>query len=310
MKILNLEVSCGKSLFKPQEIENTTLLEIIQKISGESLKKKTIAIRAAAKAGDKKKKDRIKKSLPFFTQSLLVERTRAGLISSRIIILDFDHVDIQSLRDKIVKYKSLVFAFRSPSGDGLKAVFLLSRPITDPDIYSYVYKRYARNIGKVLGIMPDMQTSDSCRGCLMAHDPDIFVNQEPKPLWLPSESDLVGLYHDQYRAYFEAQEKRRKNPPEDHDEELAEEAAEYLSNQITSYQDWVRCGMALASWGERGRRIFHILSSNPSYNDNNQEINRKYDHLIRTPSKIGIGTLFFCAYQYGWENTKRKRSVA
>lgn len=307
--VLKMEVSCGGSLFKPQEIENRTLLEIIQEISGESLKRKTRAIRAAAKAGDSKKKDRIKKTLPFFTPSMLIERTRVGLISSQILILDFDHVDIEMLRSKIIRYKSLIFAFRSPSGDGLKAAFLLSRPITDPDIYSYVYKRYTGNIGGVLGVSPDMQTSDCCRGCLMAHDPDIFVNQEPKPLWLPDESDLVGLYHDQYKAYFDAQEKRRRKPLEDSDEKLAEEAAEYLSNQITNYQDWVRCGMALASWGERGRRIFHILSSNPSYSDSSHEIDQKFDNLIRTPSKVGIGTLFFCAYQYGWENNT-KRSAA
>jgi hypothetical protein len=311
MKVLDLEVSRGKSLFKPQEIEPAPLLEIIHTISGDrDLKKKTAAVREAAKTGDAKKKKRLKGYLPFFTQSLLSERTRAGLISSRIMILDFDHVDVQILREKIMKCKSLIFAFRSPSGDGLKAVFLLSRPITDPDIYSYVYKRYARNIGKFIGVMPDMQTSDCCRGCLMAYDPNIFVNQKPNPLWLPSESDLVGLYREEYRSYFDAMEKSRGNQPEDLDEKLAEEAAEYLSDQINGYQDWLRCGMALASWGERGRRIFHILSNNPSYRDNPQDIDRKFDNLLKTPSKIGIGTLFFCAYQYGWENTKRKRSVA
>lgn len=311
MSILEMEVSCGKSLFNPQELEERTLLEIIQGISGDpDLKEKTGAIRQAIKEGNKKKKESIKKKLPFFTPSVLIEKTRSGLISSRLLILDFDHIDLDVLRPRVNKLKSLVFSFRSPSGDGLKAVFLLSRSITDPDIYSFVYKRYAGNIGKILGVMPDMQTSDCCRGCLMAHDPDIFVNQEPKSLWLPSESDLLGMYQDQYRSYFEAQEKRQKNPPKDQDEELAEDAAEFLSNQITNYQDWVRCGMALASWGEKGRRIFHILSNNPSYNDTAREIDRKFDNLIKTPSKVGIGTLFFCAYQYGWENTKKKRSIA
>ncbi len=306
MNIFEMTVSCGESLFNPQELDNKTLLEIINEISGDPvLKKKTEALRTCLLSGDETEKNRIKKELPFFTPSSLVEKNRAGLISSQLLILDFDHVDVEVIKSRINKIKSLVFSFRSPSGDGLKAVFLLSRSITDPDIYTFVYKRYAKNIGEIVEASPDPSTCDCCRGCLMPHDPDIFVNQQPKPLWLPREDDLVGMYYEQYKSYFESRENQPSDYDADRDLDLAKDAAIFLRDYVTGYDEWVRCGMALASLGEGARDIFRALSENPSYSDSPRAIDRKFDSLLKTPSKIGIGTLFYHAQKYGWESKRR-----
>ena len=68
---------------------------------------------------------------------------------------------------------------------------------------------------------------------------------------------------------------------------------------ITSaYDDWFRVGAALASLGERGRSLFHLVSSqNPKYKV--AETDKKFDNFLRNVSSINIGTFFHICSQYG-----------
>ncbi len=79
------------------------------------------------------------------------------------------------------------------------------------------------------------------------------------------------------------------------------QAVEAARVDLTSnYDDWLRCGFALANeFNEAGRTFFHRLSSFYSgYNPT--ECDRKYDDCLRDPSpQVGIGTLFYRAEQAG-----------
>jgi hypothetical protein len=84
-----------------------------------------------------------------------------------------------------------------------------------------------------------------------------------------------------------------------------ERAVEYISKGLLddSYDEWLRIGFALASIGEDGREHFLKISlANRNYNDSEENINKKYDGLLKDYNgKIGLGTLFNIAQKYGYK---------
>ena len=65
-----------------------------------------------------------------------------------------------------------------------------------------------------------------------------------------------------------------------------------------TYDDWFHVGAALASLGERGRSLFHQVSSqNAKYKAS--ETDKKFDNLLRNVSSINIGTFFHICSQNG-----------
>ena len=65
-----------------------------------------------------------------------------------------------------------------------------------------------------------------------------------------------------------------------------------------TYDDWFHVGAALASLGERGRSLFHMVSSqNVKYKV--AETDKKFDNLLRNVSGINIGTFFHICSQNG-----------
>ena len=65
-----------------------------------------------------------------------------------------------------------------------------------------------------------------------------------------------------------------------------------------TYDEWFHVGAALASLGERGRSLFHLVSSqNAKYKAS--ETDKKFDNLLCNVSNINIGTFFHICSQYG-----------
>ena len=65
-----------------------------------------------------------------------------------------------------------------------------------------------------------------------------------------------------------------------------------------TYDDWFHVGAALASLGENGRRLFHIVSAqNAQYKT--AETDRKFDNCLRNVRSISIGTFFHICARYG-----------
>lgn len=289
MRALQIKVSCGKNVGHVKRLSKRTLTHIVATIkSSEDLEVKTGIVRLVGDDPDAQRE--AKKDLPFFTPSLLRERKRDGLISSQLFIFDFDNVDnLDKLKKKINKHKSLIFSFVSPSGYGLKAVFLLSREITDSSIYSLAYHHHAMRFAKSLGHTPDLQTCDSSRMCFMAHDPDIFVNQEPKPLRIASD------YEVKRRSKLTKIKSVRK-----YSRSKILDATRFLSRHITDYQTWVNCGLALSTLGEQGREPFLVMSKNERYSDSIDFLNQKFNNFLSAKKTLTMGTLFFNARSYGW----------
>ena len=72
-----------------------------------------------------------------------------------------------------------------------------------------------------------------------------------------------------------------------------------LGIDITAtYDEWFHVGAALASLGERGRSLFHLVSlQNAKYKA--AETDKKFDNLLRNVISINIGTFFHICSLHG-----------
>lgn len=87
-------------------------------------------------------------------------------------------------------------------------------------------------------------------------------------------------------------------------------AIEFLAERLVDYNDWVKCGFALSSLGEEGRKYFLDLSlKNPNYPQDTPEIiNKKFDSLLRDKSNhVSINSLFYTAINHGYKYPKIKQ---
>ena len=125
--------------------------------------------------GDKSKK----KELPIVCFSGLFpsERTDDSIIDhSSIIVVDFDHVDVDHVKALLCMDDYVYSCWVSPSGDGLKALVRISHPERHRDhfraIISYFEKTY--------GLQVDESGINESRACFEAYDPDMCLKDECK----------------------------------------------------------------------------------------------------------------------------------
>lgn len=96
---------------------------------------------------------------------------------SGLMITDYDHlpeIEYQRIWVKLKADKHTVLLFRSPSGDGIKAV--VSIPKSNKDEYRKRFKAYADYIDEPDYF--DVKNSNISRLCFVSYDPDLYVNYE------------------------------------------------------------------------------------------------------------------------------------
>jgi hypothetical protein len=80
--------------------------------------------------------------------------------------------------------------------------------------------------------------------------------------------------------------------------ELANRIVRQGADITSTYYDWMRAGMAIkGEYGEGGRDLFHLISSNhPDYDAILTD--EKYNSILKSNSnKVGIGTLIYMLKQ-------------
>lgn len=104
-------------------------------------------------------------------------RAEDGLIRpSGLLCADMDHLtDVERSFDLLIDDDviDLMLLFRSPSGDGLKAVIaidLSEAPFAD---YFTAMRKYMQ---KAYGISIDTSCKDICRTCFLPYDPNAYIN--------------------------------------------------------------------------------------------------------------------------------------
>ncbi len=209
------------------------------------------------------------------------------------MIFDYDGLapeQLQSISATLRTSQNVFAFFISPSGNGIKVIYRLDKTITDYNVYSALYKHYARKFKISLGENPD-HTSDAARPCYFSYDPDLYLNDQAEPL-VTDIPDLVVLPKIKINFKKVADDEIRK----------VEEAVSFLKNKIDSYDDWYKSGLALAGLGEVGRKYFLELSRNEKYSDTDAEIDAKFDNLLQTRTgEVTLGTLFAIAKEKGFK---------
>lgn len=189
----NIKVSYAHRVIS-NTLQIRNLTDIINDIRTDSTLKQAVdEIRDTSE--DSSRKELKKNNLPIAVFGLFKDnkRSNANFISSQFIVLDYDHLGdkINDYKTKLKQEDSTFMLFTSPSGDGLKVVYRLDEPISDPDLFSNVYKHYVKEFGINLGAEAD-DTSDAARACFLSHDPEIYVNDNAVPLKVKIDDLMVS----------------------------------------------------------------------------------------------------------------------
>ena len=122
---------------------------------------------------------------------------------------DFDHVvDAPALRAKLASNPATVFAFLSPSGEGVK-VGIAAEGITNADTYKHPWHVVLRRLKKAY---PDLHISEDEHVkflhalCFVSDDPEIYINLDAVPLAIPvqppeEEAPLPEVREQQARDF-------------------------------------------------------------------------------------------------------------
>ena len=184
----NKNITILKDLYKPNEPEQFELEEVLNCIQqpNEINGQLTEYQKLFAKYGkDNERTVAAKNNLPCINFS----GTFHGNVvnddfaqSSGIFLVDIDNVDPASTKDKLAKLPYTVFAFTSPSGNGVKAGIRIDPSMISNDqdfkrIYHCVEPWLA-----TLDIIIDPACKDIRRLCYISHDPDMYTNYEAIPI--------------------------------------------------------------------------------------------------------------------------------
>ena len=298
----DFKVSFGESV-RNNSVSLTNISNVFEIIKTDNSLKENVEKIRQTKDG-KLKKDKKVELLPYFVGATFTEnrRIKEKLISAEIMILDFDHVGEQysTLYDSAINDPDTYFAFRSPSGDGLKVGYLFESPVVSNDLYEAVYLKYKEQKEIQYKANADQVTKNASRPCFLSYDSELYVNEDPNRL-IVSDIEITP------KACVTA--KTTKTPItanfveiENSKTKYVYSAVTFLSKVLQGHDDWMRCGFALACLGEEGRSYFHLLSLNPNYNDSSEFINTKFDNYLQTRrGDIELATLFEIAKKYGFK---------
>lgn len=178
-----------------------------------------------------------------------------------------------------------MYAAHSVSGNG----YFLIIPLKYPARHKAQFEKLVRVFDE-MGINIDHACGDVCRLRCQSYDLHQYVNLNAKP--------FAGIYREpkSVRPQYDFGD----IDTEDKVGQLCREIAHRHIDLTANYDDWMKIGAALSNLGESGRQWFHICSAqNDSYNQ--AECDRKFNNLLLSTRRIGIGTFFYVCKNAGLE---------
>lgn len=171
----------------PKDSNLDEVLEMIKTGKKFDLKKKTEDVRNAK---DKDEKDGMKIRIPAVTWNGTFESKNKNCLKvySSYTALDFDHIPSEKMQefiDNLKKSPHVYAGFKTPSGEGYKAIILHDNlePLYHDDLYEQLLNHY--NCG-----VKDTSTRDLARGHYLSYDPDLWINPDAEPFhFVPSVSE-------------------------------------------------------------------------------------------------------------------------
>lgn len=289
MKFQDIQISVYRGV-RDTKGHISTLFEFLNNVEYD-------AIQELRSCTDQNRRKQIKLSLPQATISGIFSPTRAAgnlVRHSGLICVDIDGKDNPHIanfntliEDTLSQLEEVACASRSVSGNGYFVII----PLKYPEAHKAHFEKLVRDFA-ALDIVIDRACGDVSRLRCQSFDLYQYINLSAKP--------YEGLYHEPkpvrptYTYNFSGID------AEDKVMQLCREIANRGIDVTGSYDDWMKIGAALSSLGESGRQWFHLCSAqNQKYNA--AECDRKFNNLLRSNRRIGIGTFFYLCKNAGLE---------
>ena len=199
---------------------------------------------------------RLKLQLPLATISgtfAPIRKAENLVTHSNLLCIDIDkkdNMDVTWFDDLKYEWRNIpqiLYAGRSIRGKGWFAIFRIAYPDKHKAQFEALQRDFASS-----GLVIDKACKDVSRMRFISYDPEPYVNEdatlynkvwvEPKPTYHSSCTYSGG-----------------------DDMEQVEKCCKLIADRgidiTATYDDWFHVGAALASLGERGRRLFHLVSS-------------------------------------------------
>jgi len=165
---------------KPKPLSSIPWMKALENIKSDRYKQYITKARKIENLDDYRE---FKKKLPSvtFCGEFKDNRQMDKVVSATgFIIPDIDHLaDVEPVFRLLEQDKNIWFAFRSPSGDGIKCGIRCQNIASDDDIKS-VYTSVARYFSDIYGIKIDPACKDISRLTFLSWDPDMFINPNPQ----------------------------------------------------------------------------------------------------------------------------------
>ena len=131
-----------------------------------------------------------KKKLPVvcFSGEFSSRKDDALFEHSGIIVLDFDHVDVEETKQALGTDDYVYACWTSPSGDGVKALVR----ITNPERHRDHFRAISRYFERKYALEVDPSGINESRACFESYDPDILIKDSDKFGAFTSEKAELG----------------------------------------------------------------------------------------------------------------------
>ena len=220
-----------------------------------------------AQMGEKEAKDTeeyktIKASLPAATLSAIFGKYRRGTdVVSRTgwLCLDIDHADNPKLanfdwtvRNTLKHHPCVALAMHSCSGVGYLALVRVADPTRIKEHFNALWWQF-----KAMGIVLDSACSDITRLRYATWDPNIYINERARTY---EEFSTMSPDRKMQRQVSYATPRTTSSTPRTYNQEddytkcekLIEKAISRGVDLCSDYEEWIKVGMAMKTFGDRG----------------------------------------------------------
>ena len=160
-------VTIYPTIYRTQEAVVTTLDTVLTRIKEGKSEARVEKVRA----GDKKEKQ----NLPAVCFSGIFRDNQrkddALLYHSGLVVLDFDHVDVERTKKALAGNKYIAACWVSPSGDGVKALV----EVTNTEKHRDHYRSLKKYFDEQYGLELDSTGENESRACFESYDPNIVI---------------------------------------------------------------------------------------------------------------------------------------
>lgn len=263
-------------------LESLTIDNFIKLIKTDGvIKEATNRIRKEKDLDKKKdlKKELLDYVIPF--DYLKPVRNTNNFNYAKYMIFEADNVaNVKEELSEIQKDPRIFITYTSVSNNGYKFMVKLNNPV-NKNYYIRTYNYFKNMFNREFGIELDPACSDMARVQFLCHDPDLYFNENAKPL------DVKEIIYQLSKMDEEKEAQGGRSKTFQHRKEDISKAILHMRGKgYLDRQDealWWKLSMSLASLGEEGRKFFIELScDHPNYpQDTEAKMNKKFDQLLK-----------------------------